>query len=143
MNEGLLPQPRKRIKVKQINDSGVEVEVEVDECTPDDDDMEEQELILLQAGKHVTMARKQREYFNIKKQKARDDRKASVRQEDRTYCFVADFAQNMNIPNFSAEQPGATYYFSPMNMYPFGVVDCSTEPSVLTAHVLNEGLLES
>ena len=59
MDEGLLPQPQKQIKVKQMNDSGVEVEVEVDECTPDDNDMEEQELILVQAGKHVTMAQQQ------------------------------------------------------------------------------------
>lgn len=45
----------------------------------------------------------------------------------------------MNIPNFSAEQPGATYYYSPLSVYPFGVVDCSTEPSELTAHVFYEG----
>ena len=40
---------------------------------------------------------------------------------------------------FAEEQPGATYYFSPMNVYPFGIVDCSTEPSQLTAYCYYEG----
>jgi hypothetical protein len=42
-------------------------------------------------------------------------------------CFVADFAQNMNIPNFASEQPGATYYYAPMSVYVFGVVDASQD----------------
>ena len=136
---GQLRQPRKKVKVMQQNDDGDDVEVEVEEETPNDLDMGEQESVILKAGRHVEMARKQREYFNHKKQVAKEHRSKGVKQEERTYCFVADFAQNMNIPNFSAEQPGATYYFSPMNVFPFGVVDCSTEPSQLTAHIFSEG----
>jgi hypothetical protein len=62
-------------------------------------------------------------------------------QEARTYCFVCDFAQNMYLPKFAAEHPGATYYYSPLNVYPFGIVDCSTEPSQLTAMMFYEGTI--
>jgi hypothetical protein len=66
----------------------------------------------------------------------------NVARADRTYTFVADFAQNMYVPNFAAEQPGATYYFSPLNVYPFGVVDASTSPTLLTAFIYSEGTRE-
>jgi hypothetical protein len=46
----------------------------------------------------------------------------------------------MYLPNFAAEQPGATYYYSPLNVYPFGIVDCSTNPSKLTAMIFYEGM---
>ena len=45
----------------------------------------------------------------------------------------------MYVPNFAAEQPGATYYYSPLNVYPFGVVDASAEPTMLNAFVYNKG----
>jgi hypothetical protein len=45
----------------------------------------------------------------------------------------------MYLPNFAAEQPGAAYYYSPLNVYPFGIVDCSTEPSQLTAMMFYKG----
>ena len=96
---------------------------------------------MINAAKHVNMARKQRLLFIAKKEKAKEDVRNGVKQEDRVYTFVADFAQNMYLPNFSAEQPGATYYYSPLNVYPFGVVDGSTEPTELTAHVYYEGML--
>jgi hypothetical protein len=99
--------------------------------------MEASELRVLAAAKHVERARKQRELFNVKKQQAKDDKDKP--RKDRVYCFVADFAQNMNLPNFAEEQPGATYYYSPMSVYPFGIVDCSTSPSELTAYCYYEG----
>ena len=46
---------------------------------------------------------------------------------NRVLCYVADYAQNMYVPNFASEQPGATYYYSPMNAYCFGVVDASID----------------
>ena len=107
----------------------------------DDADLAEHEQIVINAAKHVNMARKQRLLFIAKKEKAKEDARNGVKQEDRVYTFVADFAQNMYLPNFSAEQPGATYYYSPLNVYPFGVVDGSTEPTELTAHVYYEGML--
>ena len=47
----------------------------------------------------------------------------------------------MYLPNVRAEQPGATYYYSPLNVYPFGVVDGITEPTELIVHVYYEGTL--
>ena len=98
---------------------------------------EEQENLVLEAAKHVKMAQCQREMFVGKKKEAVDH--ANEPQERRTYTFVCDFAQNMYIPNFAAEQPGATYYYSPLNVYPFGIVDCSCQPTELTALMFNEG----
>jgi hypothetical protein len=45
------------------------------------------------------------------------------------------------VPNFVAEQPGATYYYySPLNnVYPFGIVDWGCDPLQLTAFMFSEG----
>jgi hypothetical protein len=98
-----------------------------------------EEDLIIAAGKHVEMARIQRLLFVSKKEEAKLHAAMDMPQEQRTYTFVADFAQNMYIPNFAAEQPGATYYYSPLNVYPFGVVDASTTPTMLTAFVFSEG----
>ena len=45
----------------------------------------------------------------------------------------------MYLPNFVSEQPGATYYYSPLNVFPFGIVDGSTVPTQLTAMVFYKG----
>jgi hypothetical protein len=100
-----------------------------------------EEDVIMAAGHHVKMAREQRELFNAKKIEAREHASSLRPQSQRTYTFVGDFAQNMYLPNFSAEQPGSTYYFSPLNMYPFGIVDASTEPTLLTAYIYSEGTL--
>ena len=99
--------------------------------------MEQSEQRVIDSAKHVERARKQRELFNLKKRPAKEDRNKP--RDKHLYCFVADFAQNMNLPNFSEEQPGAMYYYSPMSVYPFGIVDCSTEPSQLTVYCYYEG----
>jgi hypothetical protein len=98
---------------------------------------EEQEELILTASHHVEMARKQQQLFIGKKEAAKQTRDLPPSQ--RTYCFVCNFAQNMYLPNFAAEQPGATYYYSPLNVYPFGIVDCTKEPSELTALMFYEG----
>jgi hypothetical protein len=99
-----------------------------------------EEDLIIAAAKHVEMARKQRLYFVAKKEEARIHAELGLPQCKQTYTFVADFAQNMYVPNFAAEQPGATYYYSPLNVYPFGVVDASTSPTMLTAFVFSEGM---
>jgi hypothetical protein len=106
--------------VKRTSEDGKETEVEEEEAMPDDVDMRDQEQIITKAARHVEMARKQQEFFNSKKDRAKHDRQRNLPQKERLYCSVADFAQNMNIPNFSAKQPGATYYFLPLNVCPLG-----------------------
>ena len=100
--------------------------------------MLQQEQEILAAAKHVEMAKLQRELFNKKKEEAFNDRNKP--KEDRVYTLVADYAQNMYLPNFASSQPGATYYYSPLNEYCFGVVDASTRPSKLYGHVYLEDL---
>jgi hypothetical protein len=100
---------------------------------------DEEEDLVVAAAKHVEMAKAQRLFFVSKKEEAKQHAADNKPRTQRTYCFVADFAQNMYVPNFAQEQPGATYYYSPLNVYPFGVVDASTDPTLLTAFIFNEG----
>jgi len=41
--------------------------------------------------------------------------------------LVGDYFQNLDLPHFGGEQPGDTYYFSPLTINGFGVVDYSIE----------------
>jgi hypothetical protein len=101
-----------------------------------------QEQLVLDAAKHVRIARAQRLLFVAKKELAWQQAHLSP-QEQCSYCFVCDFAQNMYLPNFAAEQPGATYYYSPLNIIPLGIVDCSKDPSELTAMTFYESKFSS
>ena len=100
--------------------------------------MLKQEEEVLSVAKHVEMAQLQRILFNKKKDIAFLDKDKP--KEDRVFTFVADYAQNMYLPNFASSQPGATYYYSPLNEYCFGVVDGSTRPSKLYGHIYLEDL---
>jgi hypothetical protein len=97
-----------------------------------------QEQELLSVARHVEMAQLQRILFNNKKDIAFLDKDKP--KEDRVFTLVADYAQNMYLPNFASGQPGATYYYSPLNAYCFGVVDGSTRPSKLYGHVYLEDI---
>jgi hypothetical protein len=44
----------------------------------------------------------------------------------------------MSVPNFAGEQPGKTYYLSPLNAFVFGIVDCSKERTTHAAHTYFE-----
>jgi hypothetical protein len=100
----------------------------VGDGSDDEDDLEamvQGEALILAAGRHVEMAQQQRSLYQLKRRTAVAT--ADKRPSERVLCFVADYAQNMYIPNFASEQPGATYYFSPMSCYCFGVVDASKD----------------
>jgi hypothetical protein len=51
---------------------------------------------------------------------------------------VCDYCQNLGIPHFGGEQPGDTYYYSPLNIFCFGIVDASTSPEQLYAYGYSE-----
>jgi len=51
---------------------------------------------------------------------------------------VCDYCQNLGIPHFGGEQPGNTYYYSPLNVFCFGIVDASTSPEQLYAYAYSE-----
>jgi hypothetical protein len=103
----------------------------------DEDDVDEREARISKAYKHVENAQKQRDLFNLKVEEARSDAALTVAHRLRRYCLVADYCQNMALPHFGGEQPGETYYFSPLGVYCFGVVDPTVDK--LFAHLYTEG----
>ena len=70
---------------------------------------------------------------------------AELPHNKRSYCLVADYGQNMENSSFNWEQPGCAYYYSPVSVYNFGVVDHShVYPDShigehLHSHVYHEG----
>ena len=100
--------------------------------------VDKQEQLVMDAALHVDMARRQRDYFRDKKEEAFLDREIGKPLHERCITWVADYAQNVSLPNFAGEQPGDTYYYSPCNAYVFGIADCTIRPTPLTAHVALE-----
>ena len=47
--------------------------------------------------------------------------------------IIVDESQNRYITNFDDENPGSTYYFSPSNMYQFGIFNA---PPVVTLYII-------
>ena len=88
-----------------------------------DPDLERREQMIGRAYLHVEIARVQRLLYTNLINKARRDAVDKVVHSKRTYTFVVDFGQNMEIPVMNEWQPGATYYYSPLSIYNLGVVD--------------------
>jgi hypothetical protein len=84
---------------------------------------EERELMLLQAAEHVKMARAQRALYQAKVADAVADATEGKDHAERRYTFVVDYGQNMELPVYNKEQPGITYYYSPLSIYNLGMVD--------------------
>ena len=97
--------------------------------------MIESEKAIEVASEHVQMAKEQRDKFIEQKNSARATKDKP--KGERVVTFVCDYSQNLYLPNFGSEQPGETYYYSPLNVYVFGMVDCSVNK--LQAHVYLEG----
>jgi hypothetical protein len=91
----------------------------------------ERELMLLQAAAHIKMAKAQRALYQANVADAVADATARKEHLVRRYTFVVDFGQNMELPVYNKEQPGCTYYFSPMSVCNLRVVN--------HAHIYNDG----
>ena len=89
------------------------------------------ERLVLEAAKHVKMAKIQRDLYNLKKKQAQE-------YPDKVRTCTIDYAQNTLMPHFGDEQPGKTYYYSPVNVYTLGVVNCGLNPMRLYAHTYFE-----
>ena len=63
-----------------------------------------------------------RDLIKEKIKQGRDDEETNKTWSSRTIDQIADFAQNLDLPHFGSEQPGDTYYFSPLGVYLFGIV---------------------
>ena len=80
-------------------------------------DFENREKMVEQARLHVKRAEAQRRYFNS----------ISKAIDDDSEVLVMDFMQNLGIPYLGSEQSGATYYYSPLTVNVFGVVNMKTD----------------
>ena len=94
------------------------------------------ETLVLDAAKHVWMAREQRKLFVVKKAEAQAT--LLLPATKRTCTFVADYSQNCCVLCFAGEQPGETYYYSPMTTYVFGVADCVYQRTIMSVYAYLE-----
>lgn len=94
------------------------------------------ETLILSAAEHVNKQQKQRALFKHVKLQARNPLYQGTGVQ--VHTFVADFSQNMGVPNLAGEQPGKAYYLSPLSAFVFGVVDCSNKKTTLAAHTYFE-----
>ena len=81
--------------------------------------------------KHFKQFTEMREFVKTIQSKYRLDKGNLVLRELQKLAEYADYAQNLDMPHFSLEQPGDTYYFSPLGIYVFGIVKASETPSQL------------
>ncbi len=109
---------------------------------------EENECMLLCAAYHLFMARAQRALYRTVVSNAISDAKVKKPHSEKTFTFVVDYGQNMQLPVFNQEQPGTTYYYSPVNIYNLGVVDHAyvgngdhkNPQEHIPSHVYHEGI---
>ncbi len=59
------------------------------------------------------------------------DATAKKDHSEKVHTFVVDYGQNMELPSYNSEQPGTTYYFSPLTVLNLGVVNHT--------HMYNDG----
>jgi hypothetical protein len=101
------------------------------DAVADDPAVERREQMIGRAYKHVEMARAQRLLYTNLINKARRDAIDSIQHSKRSYTFVVDYGQNMEVPVLNNAQFGASYYMSPLSIYNLGMVD--------QAHVQEDG----
>ena len=98
--------------------NGDDPEESESESDEDDEgyDTDGQEEELLKAAKHVERARAQQLLFNQLIEEALKHKTENVTHSQRTYMRVGNYCQNLELPFFGAEQPGDTYYMSPLTI---------------------------
>jgi len=72
----------------------------------------------------------------MKKQLAKLD-SYKQKSEPKIVTITIDYSQNLDLPHLGDEQPGDCYYYSPINLYCFGIVDSTQEH--LHAYIYTEG----
>ena len=98
------------------------------------------EKSILEAAQHVKESVAQRRRVVEIQALVRDQTKNKVPHEQRTYLYYFDYSQNVQCPFFGKEQPGETYYMSPLTINVFGINDGNKEQDHLYAYCYNEGI---
>jgi hypothetical protein len=53
----------------------------------------------------------------------KEDKMNNVPHSSQVYTFIANYSQNLDLPHFGGEHPGEKIYYTPLNIFQFGVVD--------------------
>ena len=85
--------------------------------------MNNAQLVLQKAKAHVKKYQVQRRHATHVKDLAKLDITNHLPSLFRRRVLTIDMGQNLSVPNFEGEQPGDTYYLSPLTVYLFGVVE--------------------
>lgn len=87
---------------------------------------ESRENVVLLAATHVSAARAQKELAKLKFDAA-NETLTEKNPLKKTITLVMDFCQNLDLPHLGGEQPGDTYYFSPVWLYCLGIYDVAED----------------
>jgi hypothetical protein len=106
----------------------------------EEDAVKERNKTILEAAEHVKEAQGMREEGNKRIAEALEDQRNELPHNEARRCIIGDFCQNCGIPHLGGCQAGDTYYFSPLNVNVFGIVDCGVEGGALHAYPYHEGM---
>jgi hypothetical protein len=87
---------------------------------------------------HVEQAKVMRELAQTRAQEAKYDIANGVLHPNKRYFMVCDYAQNLGISHLRKDQPGDTYYYSPLTINMFGLVDLSRSQNKLDCYAYRE-----
>jgi hypothetical protein len=103
-----------------------------------DQERKTNEAILTCASGNVVMVR-------VMHDMAKEEAMCALEEEDNTvihsnchYVLVGDYAKNLSAPHFGGAQPGDTYYFSPLTVFLFGLVDLAKTPNKMNCYAYAE-----
>lgn len=93
---------------------------------------EKMETQIQRAYVHVEAAQVMRETINNRMLEAQ----ATIGKlhGERNFCFIMDYAQNLELPHLGEEQPGDIYYYSPKSVYVFGIANVNVVPNIMNAY---------
>jgi hypothetical protein len=94
----------------------------------------DQERILEAAGNHVVQENGVRHYVQEATEADIMCLSFEVLHKDRECVIVCDYAHNMPLPHYGDEGPGDIYYFSPLILNLFGIIDLSPSPTKLSCY---------
>lgn len=98
---------------------------------------EMREAEINRAKLHVERADAQRKGFNELSERAKSSRAESKPRSEHYCTIVVDYSQNLGLPHLGAEQAGESYYYCPLNVNGFGIVDQGT--GKLVTYIYDEG----
>jgi hypothetical protein len=96
-----------------------------------------EEYLWFRANDHAMKTQAQRQLVKDREREAKESKEFP--HEERSYCLVRDYCQNLSLLYFGGEQPGDTYYFSPLFVYVFGIADVSKDRAQLLGYGYHEG----